>query len=269
MTFRHFIFIVYSNSLNMNELSRKEQNFIQREQELIYLALDILRENGLSGLTMDKLTAHSDYSKGTIYNHFSCKEDVLSAIGISCLVELDQLFSRAMAFQGNTRERLIAVHFSYMLHARLKPEQFMCVLSCKTAAVAEKASKQHRQLSINKENKLLESLNNLVIEAKKNTELDFKKLNLGDDAVNAVTFSIWSMSFGSLSLLMNAVDSPLIKKMNRQDVLLNNINITLDGLNWRPLSSQWNYNEIISRIKNEIFAEEVQALNQQSEEFVI
>jgi len=58
------------------------------------------------------------------------------------------------------------VHFAYMLHARLKPEQFMCVLSCKTA-VAEKASKQHQQLSIDKENKLLESLNNLVIEAKK------------------------------------------------------------------------------------------------------
>jgi len=250
----------------MSVLSRKEQNFIYREQELIHLALDILHKDGLAGLTMDKLTAHSDYSKGTIYNHFSCKEDVLSAIGISCLVELEQLFSRAMAFQGNTRERLIAVHFAYMLHARLKPEQFMCVLSCKTAAVAEKASKQHRQLSIDKEKKLFESLNNLVSEAQKNADLDLKKLTLG---ANAVTFSIWSMSFGSLSLLMNAVDSQLIKKVNSQDVLLNNINITLDGLNWKPLSAQWNYNKTIERIKNEVFAEEIQALYKQAEEFII
>jgi len=253
----------------MSVLSRKEQNFIQREQELIHLALDILRNDGLAGLTMDKLTAHSDYSKGTIYNHFSCKEDVLSAISASCLVELDQLFSRAMAFQGNTRERLIAVHFAYMLHAHLKPEQFMCVLSCKTAAVAEKASKKHQQLSIDKETELLESLNNLVSEAQKNTDLNLTKLNLGDDAVNAVTFSIWSMSFGSLSLLMNAVDSQLIKKVNTQGVLLNNINITLDGLNWQPLSSQWNYNDTIARIKNEVFAQEVQALYQQTEELII
>jgi len=145
----------------------------------------------------------------------------------------------------------------------------MCVLSCKTAAVAEKASKKHQQLSIDKEIELLESLNNLVSEAEKSAVLDLTKLNLGDDAVNAVTFSIWSMSFGSLSLLMNAVDSQLIKKVNSQGVLLNNINITLDGLNWQPLSSQWNYNDSIDRIKNEVFAQEVQALYQQAEELII
>ena len=101
----------------MSTLTRKERNFLDREQELIDLALDIMHEDGFAGLTMDKLTARSDFSKGTIYNLFTCKEDVQSAVGVTYLKELESLFSRAMAFSGNTPERLLEIHYAYMLNA--------------------------------------------------------------------------------------------------------------------------------------------------------
>ncbi len=249
----------------MSTLTRKQRNFLEREQELINLALKIMHEDGFTGLSMDKLTARSDYSKGTIYNHFSCKEDVLSAIGITCLVELDSLFSRAMTFQGNTRERLIAVHYAYMLNARLNPEQFMCVLSCKTSSVAEKASEKHQLVSINKERKLLELLNGLVRDAETMGDLTLLNSGSGSDNVDAVTFSIWSMSFGTLALLMRAAEAQIIKKLDTQAALLNNINITLDGLGWQPLCSKWNYSDTIKRIQTEIFAPEMALLQQQSQ----
>lgn len=246
----------------MNTLTRKERNFLEREQELINLALNIMHENGFAGLSMDKLTARSDYSKGTIYNHFTCKEDVLSAIGITCLVELDSLFSRAMAFQGNTRERLIAVNYAYMLNARLNPEQFMCVLSCKTSSVAEKASEKHQRISIEKEKKLMALLNGLVREAE--TTGDLAISNSGSNSIDTVTFCIWSMSFGTLALLMRAAEAQIIKKLNVQEALLNNINVTLNGLGWQPLSPKWDYSDTIIRIQTEIFATEMALLQQQS-----
>jgi len=244
----------------MNQLTRKERNFIAREQELIELALEIMHEDGFAGLSMDKLTAKSDYSKGTIYNHFSCKEDVMSAIGISCLTELESLFSRAMVFQGNTRERIIAVHFAYMLNALLNSDQFMCVLTCKTTTVAEKASEKHQLISIDKESKLMELLNKMVREAEKAGDITL----LESQTVESVNFCNWAMSFGTLSLMIHAEDAQVIKKLKLQETLLHNICITLDGLGWKPLSSEWDYHNTIKRIEKEIFAPEMELLKQQS-----
>jgi len=243
----------------MNILTRKERNFLEREQELIELALGIMHDDGFAGLTMDKLTARSDYSKGTIYNHFTCKEDVLSAIGIGCLNELNSLFSRAMAFQGSTRERLIAVHFAYMLNARLKPDQFMCVLSCKTSTVTEKSSEKRRLLSFDKESELLLLLNSIVKEAEEAGDLDVLKSR----SIEAVTFCNWSMSFGTLALMMRAEDAQVVKKLDMQEALLHNICVSLDGLGWKPLSSEWDYRNTIKRIRQEVFAPEMELLQQQ------
>ncbi|RLA63377.1 MAG: TetR/AcrR family transcriptional regulator [Epsilonproteobacteria bacterium] len=241
----------------MKTLTRKEQNFLDREKELIALAMEIMHKDGVSSLTMDKLTAQSDFSKGTIYNHFSCKEDILSAISITSLAELNPLFSRAVRFKGTTRERLLAVNFAYMLKAKLNPEQFMCVLSCKTSSVTEKASKQRRQLSIDKENEILSILNQLVKEAEMVGEL---VINPSQNS-QLITFCNWSMSFGTLALLMHVEDSQVTKSLDLQEAFLSNINITLDGLGWKPLSSQWDYNDTIKRIEKEIFSAELQLIS--------
>lgn len=237
----------------MSTLTRKERNFLDRERELIELALEIMHDDGFAGLTMDKLTARSDYSKGTIYNHFNCKEDVLSAISITCLNELNSLFSRAMAFQGKPRERLIAVHIAYMLNARLKPDQFMCVLSCKTSTVIEKSSDKRRQISFDKETELLAMLNSLVKEAEEAGDLDVLK----ERSMDTVTFCNWSMSFGTLALMMRAEEAQVVKKLDMEQALVHNICVTLDGLDWKPLSSEWDYQKTIQRIHEEVFAKEM------------
>jgi len=243
----------------MKTLSRKERNFLEREQELIDLALEIMHEDGFAGLTMDKLTARSDFSKGTIYNHFSCKEDVLSAIGICCLDDLNSLFSRAIAFKGNTRERMIAMHVAYMLNARLKPDQFMCVLSCKTSTVTEKSSEKRQLISTEKETQLISLLNGLVKEAEQAGDLDVLK----SQSIEAVTFANWSMAFGTLALMMRAEEAQIVKKLDMEEALLHNTCITMDGLGWKPLSSEWDYRDTIERIHNEVFAAEMEQLNRQ------
>lgn len=243
----------------MSNLSRKERNFIEREQELVEISLQIMSEDGFAGLTMDKLTARSDYSKGTIYNHFKCKEDVLTAIGICCLNDLSSLFRRAHDFQGSTRERYIAMHFAYMLHSILKPDQFMCVLSCKTSTVKEKASDKRQQVSMERESQLFELLHSILIEAEQKQEIDMVgKANLDD-----VAFANWAMSFGTLSLMLRAEEAQVIKKLNLEETYLRNICITLDGLGWRPLSTEFDYKKTIARIKDEIFSQELDLLEQQ------
>jgi len=245
----------------MSTQDRKARQFLQREQNLLDLALDLMRADGFTGLSMDKLTVKSDYSKGTIYNHFSCKEDVLSAIGFNCLSTLYTLFSRALAFEGSSRERMLGVGFAYMLSARLKPEQFMCVLSCKTAGVAEKASSKRQQLSLTKEQDLIELLNGLIIEACDKGDLPKARL----DNLETVSFCLWAMSFGSLALMLRANEALAIKDLPVQETLLYNMGVTLDGLGWHPLSQDWDYKKTLLHLQQFVFAEEWRLLQQQQQ----
>lgn len=66
-------------------MTKKQQAIANREMELIELAQELVKEQGFANFTMDKLTSRSPYSKGTIYNHFCSKEDVVLALCIHSL----------------------------------------------------------------------------------------------------------------------------------------------------------------------------------------
>jgi hypothetical protein len=53
---------------------KNKQTISERQDELLVIAEQLVTEQGFANFTMDKLTAHSSYSKGTIYNHFNSKE---------------------------------------------------------------------------------------------------------------------------------------------------------------------------------------------------
>lgn len=106
--------------------SRQRQ---QREAQLLQLARHIVQQEGFAALTMDRLTALSDVSKGTIYNHFCSKEDVLTALSISCLQRLHLLFQLAVQQGTHSRECALALHYSYCLFGESEPA-CTCASAC-------------------------------------------------------------------------------------------------------------------------------------------
>ena len=94
---------------------------LQREQRLLQLAQQVLQQDGFAGFTMDRLTALSDVSKGTLYNHFSSKEDVLTALSVDSLQRLLQQFQHAIKFNGHSRERALALHYAYHTFSAAEP----------------------------------------------------------------------------------------------------------------------------------------------------
>jgi hypothetical protein len=56
------------------------------------------------------------------------------------------------------------------------------------------------------------------------------------------------MARNNHALMMAGIDDPL-------KVLCQNVHVFLDGLNWKPLFSEWDYDTTERRIKKEIFPE--------------
>ena len=68
--------------------SKRKKSFIEREHEIMALAEQIMESDGFSALTMDKVVAGSSCSKGTVYNHFGSKEDLICGLCIKSMREM-------------------------------------------------------------------------------------------------------------------------------------------------------------------------------------
>ncbi|MDF2178387.1 TetR/AcrR family transcriptional regulator [Aliiglaciecola sp. CAU 1673] len=240
--------------------NKREQAFAEREQELLVLAEKIMAKEGFSGLTMDKLVVACDYSKGTVYNHFSSKEDLLCALCVKSMEMEIALFDKGLAFQGRSRERLLAIYYAYRLHALMHPTLFYCVLTAKTPAVKEKASEARLTQQAELELQLSHVCDQLFEQGIQDGDL---KLPAGI-TYSHLSFAAWALAFGSNALLQGASEATLVSRINAQEALLFNVNLVLDGMHWTPLSQDWDYRACWQRIGKKIFSTELSTLEQAS-----
>ncbi len=238
-------------------LSKSEQKKSDREEELVDLAVVIINEQGFAGLSLEKLTAKSCYSKGTIYNHFSSKEDCLSALCIRAITNILDLFKRALTFDGCSREKAVAVHYSYQLYARLHPTLFMAVLSSKAPGVREKTSAERTQVM----DALEFQINNFSDQMFRDAVADGSLVLAAHLSIETLSFSNWAMSFGTNALATGATEATAVNRLDPNTILLQNISILLDGMNWQPLSKDWDYQNTWKRVEKEIFAEDIGSLS--------
>ena len=71
-----------------------------------------------------------------------------------------------------------------------------------------------------------------------------------------MSFGLWSLTFGGYSI---AATSPSLTNLGIHEPLVairSNCNHLLDGVGWRPLSTEMDLPPLIERIKREVFAAE-------------
>lgn len=234
--------------------SKSDERRHKREEDLLDLAINLIDELGFGSFSLERLTCRSDYSKGTIYNHFSSKEDCLSALCVRGVDEILTLFHRAMTFDGNRRERALAMHYAYRLFSQLQPVLFMTVVNAKSPGAVDRAS-AHRQQAVDEaSNRIGDFSDTLFREAIEAGEL---KSTAG---ISELTFANWALSFGTNVLMNHASESNTIKRLNEDRALLANMNILFDGMGWQPLSSAWDYQASWDRIGLTLFVNEIEQL---------
>ncbi len=248
----------------MSPRTLSESEFAAREKELIELARALAEDQCLTNLTIDKLVAASSYSKGTIYKHFEGKEDLLLAICNTCIQEMQALFIRALAFDGSSRERMVAVMVSYIIWAKLHPSQLFAVLSAHSPSVTTCSSDERNETHHRCEAQLMALLNDEISKA-----IEANDLTLPEDMTfEQVTFAMWSSHWGAMALIMSKGNSEKLQSMVLERESYTNTRLILDGFGWRPLSTEWDYRNTVKKIAHEIFQPEIDALEKQGTPFV-
>lgn len=231
-----------------------EDTLRAREDVIMEAAQKLINKIGAASLTMDKVVAEVPYSKGTVYNHFSGKEDLLIALCNGSMRTLISMFNRSMSIDISSRDKMLAVGFAYMLYAYLYPDKFMLVITAKTPSVSEKASPARHDEHIQLESELLELAAGTITQAISDGDLEMPE----DMNVEQVTFAFWSSAFGTISLLSEKVERCGTRsEMLLEQAIVQNSNLLFDGLGWRPLTDPERISSVIQRLKETVFTEEM------------
>jgi AcrR family transcriptional regulator len=233
-------------------LTRKQREVQDREGRIIELARSMIVQDGYHGLSMDRIAEALEYSKGTIYQHFSCKEEILLALVNQTMDQRLDLFRRAAAFRGGSRERIMAVGAACELFFQLYPDHLHIEHTVRISSIREKTSEQRRMCLESCEARCSEVVRGVVRDA-----VAVGDWQVSDDfGVDELTFGLWSITFGGYSI---AATSPSLTNLGIHEPLLairRNCIRLLDGVGWKPLSSELDLSSIIERIKREVFPAE-------------
>lgn len=94
----------------------------QREQQIIDAADRVLTEVGAHDFTIDKVVAHLDVAKGTIYKYYKSKDDILAEMSVKALRVLLDYFKKAEKKESEPlaalREMILAFYKYYLKYPR-------------------------------------------------------------------------------------------------------------------------------------------------------
>lgn len=239
----------------MGTLTRKQREVREREQLLLDVARKMLIEQGYAGLSMDQLADATEYSKGTIYQHFSTKEDLVTALAIESMERRVELFLRAERFVGRSRERMLAIGVADEIFARLETYHYRSEFIIKLANLQDRASVKRRELLAQLESSCFGCVVRIVKSGVESGELP------SEIDPRELVYSVFTMALGTHMTSLNYC--AMLKEFEIHDpikVLLNGIHILMDGFGWRPLRAEWDYGVTYQRICSEVFAKECDQL---------
>jgi len=237
----------------MPVVSRKQKEIADRHDLLLDIAYSIFTTEGYQQLNMNKIAETAEYSKGTVYQHFHCKEEVLVQLCNRCMRGLGELFNRACSIEGNHRERMVAIFVAHALWAELEPKNQDLIQTLCADGVKDKISAASLAEHTALEASLLNQIATIVNDALLCGELP--KLN--QFSQQELVFGLWSLAYGGRAL--QSLDLPLAELgiSNPQHALFTTVSAILDGINWQPLSTEFDYAATLQRIQHEVFSAEV------------
>jgi AcrR family transcriptional regulator len=221
-----------------------------REKRILDITRRLLRKEGPQGLTMDRVQAHLDFSKGTLYKHFASREDLLLAFITEEFRQHRPWFERAALFRGKPRERFMAMGLAAGLADQTLGCEDLPPTFIADQEVYAKASQKKRDAFQQEHGAALAVFHGVVRDG----------ISCGDlpcgTSPDLVVNASWSLHLGAGDLFRSRLilpgQSPQAFAAHLDEMFLR----LLDGFGWRPLSTQWDYASTGRRVLSEVFPEE-------------
>jgi len=140
-----------TKGLFMSISKRQLEERKMRKDRILDGALEVFKEKGLEGATMDEIANSSGFGKATLYYYFKSKEDVFSAILSEGWMKIWESLEPVIADQGSPRKTFVNLLMKIAENAQKRPGLFEFLFSApKAVKLAEQPWKdyQHRLYTV-------------------------------------------------------------------------------------------------------------------------
>jgi len=230
--------------------SRKRQVAERRLEEITLIAENIISRVGINGLTLQEVISESSISRGTFYKQFPSKETLITYLGIKGINFWSALMEKAVAYDALSREKFLILYAAHVLCHKLKPINYQCIFI---------ANSEVNRLAVSSElNMILDDrISNLIQYIEDCINLGIKEGNLvipKNLTTTELAFFMWANRYGatvaSYNFHTSAEENDLTQKFKQYT------NYCLDNMNWKPLSSEINYERVLNNIFNTYYKRE-------------
>lgn len=239
----------------MSNLSRKQREIAERHNHFLNIGRSLVHQDGFHQLSMDRVAELAEYSKGTIYQHFNSKEELLGQLCVNALQRLHALAQRAANHKGPHRERLLGVFIAHDLFQKQSAEDIGMMQYFQTDQVLEKLSPSTLERYSSLQSDIFNLVKQIVDDAIDAGELPKTRLSSAD-----IVFGLWSMTHGAESLRMCKFSLKHIGVENSCLAIIELVNHLLDGLGWQrvPHTDSTDNSPVleqVQRLSNALFKE--------------
>lgn len=221
-----------------------------RESQILDLARPMIAQGGLAALSMDAIAHELQTAKGTIYNHFPNKEEIVLAIAVQAVDRRLELFNHAVMIRGISRQRIAAIGIACEVYVDLLPELFRAEQIIRHETVWGKTTEKRQEILRNCEGRCMHTVAGVVRDAVSAGDLQLDSAHRIEDIV----FGLWSLVYGGMVLESTSPSLADVGIVDSRAAIRRNCNSMLDGLNWQPLYAAQPYAIWIQQVRDDLVA---------------
>jgi AcrR family transcriptional regulator len=230
---------------DLSELSGKQREILQRDEKFLEIARTIFLEEGYHEVTVGRIARITGFSKGTVYQRFTGKEELMVELAIRCRAELVDVMSRASQIDGCPRERMIAIGEAIEIYARLYSDNMRIMAVIDEETVRDKVPAEQRERLREQDLRLFQVLIDITQSA-----VDQGDLQLPSKcSVQSICLSLWALIDGWAHAVRGAVPLQDLGLSAEPVDILRSARFLMDGYKWRPLRDQWDYSIVRNRVR--------------------
>jgi AcrR family transcriptional regulator len=113
--------------VTIQKISRRERKKAAIRTQILDTAIQLFSQQGLENVTMDQIAAAADVGKGTIYNYFMAKEDIVVAFMVHTETQVQAKISRLISSKGSL-ETILTRFIGFQFRLKVPYHQFVRVL---------------------------------------------------------------------------------------------------------------------------------------------
>jgi AcrR family transcriptional regulator len=221
----------------MVELTRKQREIEKRTAEILRVARPILIAEGFQGLSMDRVAAQMEYAKGTIYNHFPNKEEIVLALAVESMELRRSLFELSSIIDGPARLRMMALGSACEFFTQHCTDDFVLEQWVRNQGIWDKSSEKSQNLIRECEGRCMAIVAGIVCDA-----IDSNELTLPDTlSPEELVFGFWAINYGSQILTFTSPSLPSLGINNPANAIRIHCCTLLNGFDWQPYMAQSRY----------------------------